>query len=377
MSGLVALALIGCSASEPEEAPHAPIRVSVLSVQPQTMRVVEQLPGRVAAVRTAEIRPQISGIVQSRLFEQGTEVAAGTVLFQIYPAPFKAEVDSAAAALQRARAVLRRTQTQAERLAPLVKADAVSRQVYDDAVSQREQAAADVAQARATLARRQLDLTFSRVDAPISGRIDQALVTEGGLVSSSDSKPMATIQQIDQVYVDVRQAASSLESLRHALAETQDSKTASVPVQILTGSGKSSGLSGNILFSGINVDAGTGDVLLRILVDNPERQLLPGMYVQAQVTRAIYSRALLVPQQAVTHSGATAQVWVIDEEHQARRLAVDLGELVDRHYRITAGLKPGQQVVIEGAERLSDGVQVQAQPWSGTESTPLPADTAH
>lgn len=377
VSGLAVLALVGCSTSESQEEPNAPARVSVLSIQPHVLSVVEDLPGRVAALRTAEIRPQVGGIVQSRQFEQGTEVAAGDVLFQINPAPFKAEVEMAAAALQRAKSVLNRAHIQAERLAPLVNADAVSRQVYDDAVSLREQAAADVAHARATLSRRQLDLTFSRVDAPISGRIDQTLVTEGGLVSLTDSKPMATIQQIDQVYVDVRHAASSLESLREALSDTSEKRNKRLPVQILGHSGGPVGLSGTILFSGITVDAGTGDILLRILVDNPKRQLLPGMYVQARITRAVYPQALSVPQQAVMHRGGTAQVWVIDDEQKATLLPVKLGELVDRNYRIAAGLQPGQRVVIEGAERLSDGAQVQALAWSSEPLNSLAADLAH
>ncbi|MDO9217518.1 MAG: efflux RND transporter periplasmic adaptor subunit, partial [Lacisediminimonas sp.] len=214
LAGLAVLALAGCDlASEQAEAP-APLQVSVLTLQAHELAISEVLPARVAAVRSAEIRAQISGIVQRRLFEQGAEIKAGAVLFQINPAPFKAEVDSAAAALKRADAVLARARVQVERLTPLVQAEAVSRQVYDDAVALREQAAADVAQAGATLARRKLDLQFASVEAPIAGRIDQALVSEGALVSPSDATPMARIQQIDQVYVDVRQSASILDTLR-------------------------------------------------------------------------------------------------------------------------------------------------------------------
>ncbi|AHE50671.1 acriflavin resistance protein A [Aeromonas hydrophila 4AK4] len=321
--------------------------------------ISEDLPARVAAVRSAEIRPQISGIVQRRLFEQGAEIRAGTVLFQINPAPFKADVDSAAAALQRAEAVLARARIQVDRLVPLLRTDAISRQTYDDAVSQRDQAAADVAQARATLARHQLNLQFASVEAPIAGRIDQTLVSEGALVSPTDTTPMARIQQIDQVYVDVRQPASVLDTLR----EQAGSTVPELRVEILGSDGKPLGMQGHILFSGIEVDAGTGDVLLRVLVDNPERRLLPGLYVQARIPRAHYANALSVPQQAVVRTSGQTSVWVVDGQGQARQIPVKTGELVARHYRIASGLSAGQQVVIEGIDRLTPGAQVIAHPW--------------
>lgn len=364
--------LVGCS--EPVEEPGAvPAQVSVMTLEAAAVNLSDDLPGRVAAVRTAEIRAQVSGIVQRRLFEQGVEIKAGQPLFQINPAPFKADVDTAAAALQRAEAARERARVQAERLRPLVDADAVSRQVYDDAVSQRDQAAADVSQAKATLARRQLDLTFSTVDAPISGRIDQALVTEGALVGPTDSNPMARVQQIDQVYVDVRQPASMLESLREVLATSRlvgrsDDKHG-LPAAILRSSGEPYPVSGRILFSGVNVDAGTGDVLLRILVDNPQRHLLPGMFVRARVPRGSHADALMVPQQAVVRTAKDAQVWVIDAQNQAHAAPVQLGELVDRQYRISEGLRAGQTIVVEGMERLADGAAVAPRPWQAAGST--------
>lgn len=374
--GVFAFGLAGCEPSPTAEEGMPPARVTVMTLAPTELVVDEDLPGRVAALRTAEIRPQVSGILQRTLFSQGAEIQAGTALFQINPAPFKAEVETAAAALQRARAVLERARIQAERLAPLVRAEAVSRQVYDDAVSQREQAAADVAQAQAVLARRQLDLRFATVEAPISGRIDQTLVSEGALVTSTDASPMATLQQIDQVYVDVRQSAASLERLREALEARGGPGDGGLPVQILGSSGKPYDLHARILFSGINVDAGTGDVLLRVLVDNPERRLLPGMFVRARVVRAHYPAALAVPQQAVVRAGEAASVWVIDAQQQAKRIAVELGELVDRRYRIVAGLGAGQRVVVEGIERLEEGAAVDPRPWQPGVAAGLAA-TAH
>jgi len=356
---IAVLALAGCdSAPEQAEAP-APLQVSVMTLVPHELAISEVLPARVAAVRSAEIRAQIGGIVQRRLFEQGAEIEAGAVLFQINPAPFKTEVDSAAAALQRAEAVLARSRVQVERLTRLVQAEAVSRQVYDDAVAQREQAAADVAQAKATLARRRLDLQFASVEAPIAGRIDQALVSEGALVSPTDATPLARIQQIDQVYVDVRQSASVLDALR----QQAGSATPELSVDILGSDGKPLGMRGRILFSGIEVDAGTGDVLLRVLVDNPQRRLLPGLYVQARIPRAHYPAALSVPQQAVTRTSGQASVWLVDALGQVQPVPVEVGELVEGRYRVVSGLSAGQQVVIEGIERLSPAAQVATRPW--------------
>ena len=296
---LLVATLAACGKSEPQDMVPAPVQVSVMTMVPSRLDITEELPGRVAALRVAEIRPQVSGVVQRRLFEQGTEVRAGQVLFQINPAPLRADTDTAAAALQRAEATLARAQVQTTRLQPLLDADAISRQTYDDAASLRDQSAADVAQARATLARRQLDLKFATVEAPISGRIDQALVTEGTLVNSGDSNPMARVQQIDQVYVDVRRPASSLESVHDMLSTQSASKSNGPQVAVLRSDGTPYGAKGRILFTGVNVDAGTGDVLLRVLVNNPERELLPGMFVRARVARQSYDMALTVPQHAV------------------------------------------------------------------------------
>lgn len=356
---IAAFGLAGCDiAPQEQEAPALP-QVSVLTLTGRELVISEDLPARVAALRSADIRAQISGIVQRRLFEQGAEISAGTVLFQINPAPFKADVDSAAAALQRAEAVLARARIQIERLRPLLRTDAISRQTYDDAVSQRDQAAADVAQAKATLARHQLNLQFASVEAPIAGRIDQALVSEGALVSPTDTTPMARIQQIDQVYVDVRQPASVLESLRQQAGSTAPE----LAVEILGSNGTPLGMQGRILFSGIEVDAGTGDVLLRVLVDNPERRLLPGLYVQARIPRARYDNALTVPQQAVVRTSGQTSVWVVDGQGQAQLVPVNTAELVNSQYRIASGLSAGQQLVIEGIDRLTPGVQVIASPW--------------
>lgn len=358
---LALVALVGCGlAAEPEVSAAAPL-VAVTTVVPTRLELTEDLPGRVAPVRIAEIRPQVSGIVRRRLFNQGANVRAGQPLFEIDPSPFRAEAETAAAALQKAEAAFARATTHVERLEPLVKADAISRQVYDDAESQRQQAAADVSQARATLSRRRLDLQFSTVRSPISGRIDQALVTEGALVSSNDTSPMARVQQIEQVYVDVRRPASSLDALHWAMA-ADPSNRGSLPVAILRNDGSPYEVTARILFSGINVDSSTADLLLRILVDNPDTRLLPGMFLRARVPTVSYPDALSVPQEAVIRINGKPYVWTVDAQTKAHRVAITLGELIDRQYRVTTGLSAGQKVVIAGMERLTEGISVELQP---------------
>jgi membrane fusion protein, multidrug efflux system len=365
--------LAGCDSAVPDQEVPSPLQVSVMPLEPEELWVTEDLPGRIAAVRNTEIRAQISGIVQHRLFDQGAEVKAGTVLFQINSAVFQADVDVAAAALKRAMVVQDRAHHEVQRLAPLMHAEAVSRQVYDDAVAQRDQAVADVAQAQATLARHKLNLQFARVEAPISGRIDQALVSEGVLVSPTDATPMARIQQIDQVYVDVRLPASMLEDIRQQAA----SDGPKLAVEILNSDGKPLGIQGHILFSGIEVDAGTGDVLLRVLVENPQRRLLPGLYVRARVPRAHYSAALTVPQEAVTRPAGQTSVWLLDAQGQVQPVPIAVGELVGRRYRVVSGLSAGQQVVIEGIERLSPAAQVVARPWQNAAGSQQLSADAH
>ncbi|PHV31039.1 efflux transporter periplasmic adaptor subunit [Janthinobacterium sp. BJB312] len=362
-NSLIAAALFSlaaCSQPAQEEGAAPPAAVTVLKLQAAPVVLSDELPGRVVAFRTADIRPQVGGIVLRRQFEQGAEVKAGQKLFQLNPAPFQADVDSAAAALQHAVATAKRASSQADRLKPLVEADAISRQAYDDAVAQREQAVATVAQARASLARRRLDLAFASIEAPIAGRIGSELVTEGALVGMTDATPMARIQQIDKVYVDVRQPAAALAALQASGTGGADK----LPVTILGADGQPHPVTGRILFSGISVDAGTGDAVVRVLVDNPQRQLLPGMFVRARIARAVQANGVLLPQQAVLHSsGGQAQAWVLDGKHKASLKTITVGDVVEHQYVVNGGLKAGETVVIEGQERLQPGATAAPQPW--------------
>lgn len=362
---ILSLGLSACSPEAPPENPPPPT-VSTLTLETRAVTLEEELPGRVSALRTAEIRPQVGGIVVRRLFEQGAEVQAGQTLFQINPAPFKAEADSAASALKRAEAAAARAKLQVDRLKPLVDADAVSQQLFDDALSQFNQSSADVAQAKAALARRQLDLDFATIRSPIAGRIGEELVTEGALVGQSDANPMARVQQIDQVYVDVRQPASMLEAIRKSAGQSAASDGGKDGnVKILDAQGNPYPVSGHILFSGINVDAGTGDVVIRIRVNNPERHLLPGMFVRARVPQGGDIQGLLVPQQAVSRSSTgQAQVWVVGQDGKAGPKNVELGKLVERQYLVRSGLVAGERVIVEGQDRLQPGMPVSTQPWA-------------
>ncbi|MBF4433804.1 efflux RND transporter periplasmic adaptor subunit [Vibrio anguillarum] len=370
---MVLFFLVGCNQSNKDESEvglkeSLPL-VSTITIQPQRLDVYEALPGRVLAVRVAEIRPQVVGIVQHRLFKQGAEVEAGQSLFQIDPAPFEAEVDTAKANLQRAQVTYQRALEKELRLKPLVKKDSISRQDYDDVVLLRDQAVADVAVAKATLTRRMLDLKFANVTAPISGLIEQTLVTEGALVSSTDAVPMARIQQVDQVFIDIRRPASSLEAIREDLAANADGEpgVAGTKIKILRSNGTPYPVKGQILFSGINIDVSTGDVLLRVLVDNSQRWLLPGMFVKTKVLHSSYNHALMVSQQAVMHLAGAPHLWSIDQEGYAHLKPVKLGELIDGQYRVKSGVHEGENIVVEGKERLESGVLVDQRKWEEPE----------
>ncbi len=361
----LALALAGCGQPEaPQAAPEA-ATVLVTKVQSGPLSVSDELPGRVIAFRTAEIRPQVGGIIQHRLFEQGSEVRAGQPLFQINAAPFAADSASANATLQRAEATYSRARIQVDRLKPLVGADAISRQSYDDAVVARDQAAADVAAARAALNRRRLDVGFARVTSPISGIIGETRVTEGALVGAGDTNPLATVQQIDQVYIDVRQPAERFEVLREAVrAGTADPRA---PVQILSQSGTPYPDTGRMLFSGITVDPGTGNAVVRVLAPNPARRLLPGMFVRVRLPRSAQANAITVPQQAVTRDPAgAAEVSVIDSQGRAHKRAVVVSDVVDGRYIVRSGLKAGETIVVEGQDRILPDVPVNTRPWRAT-----------
>lgn len=362
---LAALCLAACGSEDDkaaQQAPAGPLTVSVELTAAASVAVSDELPGRVVAYRVAEIRPQVSGVIQRRLFEQGSEVRAGQPLFQVNPAPFRAEVASAAATVQRAQAALQRARVQEQRLAPLVKADAISGQSFDDAVAARAQAAAELAQGRADLQRRQVDLGFATIRAPISGRIDQAVLTEGALASVGEATPLATVQQIDRVYVDVRQPASRLEALRAAARAGEAASGA--PVEILSADGRPYQISGRLLFSGVSVDPTSGDVVARVEVPNGGRVLLPGMFVRARLPRLALPAAITVPRQAVTRNPqGQAVVSVVGRDNKVVARPVVTGDEREGRVIIREGLRAGELVIVEGQDRAQPGMAVKPMPW--------------
>jgi len=355
---LLAPLLAACATEAPAAKPEE-VEVLTVAAAPAQSAVMDELPGRVVAWRTAEIRAQVGGIVQHQFFQQGAMVHAGQPLFQISPAPYRADADTARATLQKASAALSRAQVQAGRLKPLVAADAISRQNYDDVIAARDQAIAEVAEARATLRRRQIDVGFSRVTSPIAGRIGAANVTEGALVTAADANPLAIVQQIDRVYIDLRQPADRFAASR-AAGQTN------ALVEIVAANGQMHPVKGHVLFSGIAVDPGTGDVLVRVAVDNPGETLLPGMFVRARLPRAVSAGTLSVPQQAVTRdAGGQAQVSVVGQQDRAHVRRVTVGDVVGGRALILSGLRAGEQVIVEGQDRVQTGTPVKPLQWRG------------
>lgn len=364
---LPVLLLCACSDQADGEAnasaPTPPARVSVMTIQPEAVTVYDELPGRVSALRTAEIRPQVNGIIQKKLFEEGSTVEAGAALFQIDPAPFSAEADAAAAVLARAEAELVNAKVKFERSELLSAQKITSAEAFNNATAALAQAKASVAEAKANLARRKLELSNATVRSPISGIIGQSFMSEGGLASASATSALAVVQQIDQVYVDVRQSSISLEQLQDAAPEAGTGDPQELPVSIRTITGKPYAHAGKILFSDISVDNATGSLGIRILVPNPEGQLLPGMFIRALVPREVHSAALLVPQEAVTRDAAgRPELVIIAADKTGEKRTAELGPLVDGKYLVKSGLRAGDTIVVLGQERVQTGQPLETSP---------------
>lgn len=339
-------------------------KVTVISIQPQSINFSENLPARVQAFRTAEIRPQVGGIIEQVLFAQGSEVKAGQPLYKINSETFEADVNSNRAGLNKAEAEVNRLKIQLERYQQLLPSNAISKQEVSNVEAQYRQAIADVAQMKALLARQNLNLQYATVRAPISGRIGKSFVTEGALVSQADSNTMATIQQIDRVYVDVKQSIGEYERLQAALQSGELSANNQKAVQILNSLGQRYNVTAKMLFEDINVDPETGDVTIRIEVTNPERKLLPGMYVRVNIERASVPQALLVPEQAIQRNmNGDPQVYVVNAKGGADVRSVELGQQYEQFYLINKGLKAGDKVVVEGIERIQPNQKLAISAW--------------
>jgi membrane fusion protein (multidrug efflux system) len=343
---LAVVLLTGCEHKSPPPAPPPP-KVSVVTVQAQAVPITTELPGRVAGYRTADVRPQVNGIILKRLFVEGSDVKAGQQLYQIDPAPYQASYDSAVAADASARAL-------AERYKPLVEANAVSKQDYDNAVAGHLQAQAAVETAR-------INLVYTRVLSPITGRIGRSLITEGALVTANQATALATVQQLDPVYVDVTQPTTLLLRLKREAAAglLKQNEAGQAQVRLRLEDASNYAQSGTLQFSEVTVDEGTGSVTLRALMPNPERLLLPGMYVREVIQEGVRQGAVLVPQQGVSHNPKgepNALVVAADNTVELRTLETD--RAVGDQWLVTSGLKPGDRVIVEGIQAAKPGAKV-------------------
>nr|UVT38086.1 Multidrug efflux pump subunit AcrA [uncultured bacterium] len=363
---LVTAALLASCSDKPAQGPQGmKVPVSVVKIEPQPAVVSAELPGRVEAIKDAQIRARVSGIVNQIKFQQGGEVKEGQSLFTIDPAPYKAVRDQAAARLMQARADARAANLLSQRYSRLVKEKAVSQQEYDNARAAAEQANANVAAAKAALKSAEIDLGYTEVVSPISGRIGKSYVTEGALVSATQATQLALVQQLDQVYVDLTRSTAEVAQLRKALASGVLEQTAdgAAKVEVVLEDGSLYGKAGKLLFSGITVDPTTGQVSLRAVVPNPDQILLPGMYVRVRLQQGVDPKALLVPQQAVQRNADGGSNLVLIKDGKAVTTPVTLGPLVGGKWMVTKGLSAGDTVVVEGFQKIRPGAPVQPMPW--------------
>ncbi|AUL47913.1 efflux transporter periplasmic adaptor subunit [Bordetella trematum] len=358
------LLLTACG-KEPQMNPGMP-QVAVITVQPQKASVISELPGRVDAVRDAQIRARVTGIVQKIQFQQGGDVKENQVLFKIDPAPYKAAYDQASAQLKQAQADLFSAKLLAERYAPLVKANAVSKQEYDNALAAYRQADAAVTAAKAAQTAAQINLGYTEVTSPITGRIGRPLVTEGALVEATSATQMATVQQLDPVYVDFTQSTADLARLRQAFESGQLQKVGpdTARVSIMLEDGSRYPQAGKLLFTGITVDPSTGNVILRAEVPNPSEVLLPGMYVRVRLDEGANDRALMVPQQALQRTADGLQSLMVVKEGKVQQVPVlTAPSAVENQWIVTQGLAAGDVVVVEGFQKIRPGAPVETSPW--------------
>ena len=361
LSGAIALicsaALIsGCNESSGGAQKPPPAEVGVFTVASAPLPMSTELPGRTSAYLIAEVRPQVGGVIQKRLFVEGANVQAGTSLYQIDSASYEAAVNSAKAALAKARANLLTTQPKVARYKELVEIEGVSRQEYDDAVAANEQAQADVATAQAALDTANINLKYTKVLAPISGRIGRSSVTPGALVTASQTTALTTVQQLDPIYVDVTQSSNDLLRLKRELESGNLKKNGQAKVTLLLADGTTYAEAGKLQFSDVTVDLATGNVTLRALFPNPRFDLLPGMYVRAVVENGINEKAIVVPQQGVTRNQkGQATALVLNKEDVVEPRVLETSGTLGDKWLVTSGLADGDRVIIEGLQKVRPG----------------------
>lgn len=365
----VALAACGKPPQRPVQTPEAGFVV----VQAQPAALFTELPGRTTPFAISEVRPQVGGIVLSRLFTEGSNVKKGQPLYRIDPAPYKAAVDQARAQLASAEANLATVKAKAERYADLVKIKAVAQQDYDDAEAAFRQGQASVQQAQAALESAQINLGYTDIRAPISGRVGVSAITQGALATAGQTNALTTIQTLDPIYIDVTQSTAELlrleSDIRRGLARKDAPLTAKV--QLTLEDGSIYPLEGKLQFTDVTEDPSSGSVTIRAVFPNPQGVLLPGMFVRARINEALDPDAILVPQQGVSRDpkgGAT--VLVIDEQNKAQLRPITTGEAIGSNWLVTSGLKPGDRVITEGLQRIQAGATVRPVPAGSPPSRP-------
>jgi membrane fusion protein (multidrug efflux system) len=357
------LLLDGCG--KPKPPPMGPPEVGVVTLQPQSVTLSTTLSGRTTPYAVSDVRPQVNGIIQSRLFVEGSNVRAGQVLYQIDPAPYRASFDQAKAQVAQAQATLATNKVKAERYAELVKINGVSKQDYDDANAAYLQAAATVQQNQALLQTARINLDYTAVKAPISGRVGVSAFTKGALVTSGQTSALTTVQTLDPIYVDITQSAAELLTLRKNLADGALTKggPASAEVSLKLEDGSDYPAHGKLLLTDVTVDQTTGAVTLRAIFPNPKGVLLPGMFVRAVVIQGDKSAAILAPQQGVTRDQAgRPTAMVVDAQGKAQARMVTTAGVVGDKWLITSGLAAGDKLIVEGLQRVKPGTPVHAVP---------------
>jgi membrane fusion protein (multidrug efflux system) len=354
-------------------------QVGVLTIQPQRVAITTELAGRTSPVLMADVRPQITGIVQARNFKEGSEVAAGALLYQVDAAPYRASLDSAHATMAKAQATLQSARLKAERYRELVAIKAVSQQDAEDAAAALGQAEADVASAKASVQTARINLDYTRITAPIAGRIGKSSVTAGALVTANQSIALATVQKLDPIYVDVTQSSAAVLRLKRALAEGSlraagTTAKDAAKVSLLLEDGTRYALTGRLQFSDVTVDPGTGAITLRAEFPNPNRELLPGMYVRAVVEEGVSEQALLAPQAAVSRNAAGKPVaYVVGADDKLEQRALQTERAIGDQWLVTAGLKAGDRLVVNGAQKARAGQTVQVLPYTAGPTAPVAA----
>lgn len=355
-----------------------PAEVGVVTVQPQTVDLNTELAGRTNAYAVAEIRPQVGGIVQKRVFTEGGEIKAGELLYQIDPATYQASLDSAKAALARDEATLMSAKAKAERYQSLIADKAISQQDFDDAQAAYKQAEANVLSDKAAIQTAQINLGYTRVSSPISGRIGKSSVTQGALVTANQATALATVQQLDPIYVDLTQSMADLMRLKRELANGTLKRAGSneAKVQLVLEDGTVYPIEGKLAFTDVTVDQTSESVSLRALFPNPKHELLPGMFVRARLETGARDQSILVPQQAVSHNTrGDAVVMIASADGKFEQRVIKAEQTVGDKWLVTGGLKSGDQVIVEGLQRLRPGTVIKPVPM-GSSSAPAAASSA-